>query len=382
MWAMRKSNVMRRDRKRLPGRWLGITSTAAVALLTGVLLLSWSGLYNVAASRGHWPPIRWFLEFSMHSSVRTQAMRIEAPRTYDDDQAILGAGHFHAGCASCHGAPGWPIAEAARRMLPPPPDLATKVPLWRDRELFWIVKNGIKYTGMPAWVAQTRDDEVWAIVAFLKRYPSLDAQNYRRLVFGPLPTAPQSGNDIAATGAPAADATGACARCHGAGNQGPASKLVPTLHGQPRQFLATALAQFARGTRPSGIMQPIAADLEPNDIDKVAAYYAALKPPTEAMENANGVTRGRALAEGGDHAARVPPCASCHGAEALPVYPRLAGQNAPYFRMRLRLWKQGRGANSATAAIMAPIARVLTDEQIEDVATYYASQKPGSSSQK
>jgi cytochrome c553 len=373
---------MPRDRKRPLRRWLGVAGAAAVALLAAALLLAWSGVYNVAASRGHWPPVKWFLEFSMHSSVRTQALLIEAPDAYSDDQAMLGAAHFHAGCASCHGAPGLPIAEAARRMLPPPPDLAANIPHWRDRELFWIVKNGIKYTGMPAWVAQDRDDEVWAIVAFLKRYPSLDAQGYRRLAFGGLTPAPQNGGDIAAIGAPATDATGACGRCHGAGQHGPTNKHVPTLHGQPAEFLATALAQFADGSRSSGIMQPIAAELAPDAIGKVAAYYAALKPPVATAENGAGVARGRALAQDGDLAARVPPCGSCHGASALPAYPRLAGQNAPYLRMRLRLWKDGHAANSATAAIMAPIARALTAGQIDDVAAFYASQKPDANTQR
>jgi cytochrome c553 len=368
---------MRRDGKSLVRRWIGIAVAAAVALPAAALLLAGSGVYDVAASKGHWPPIKWFLEFSMHSSVRTHAMGIEAPGVYDEDQLVLGAGHFQGSCASCHGAPGVPIAEAARRMLPPPPDLAAKIPRWRDRELFWIVKNGIKYTSMPGWVAPDRDDEVWAIVAFLKRYPSLDAQGYRSLAFGPLPRAPQTGSEVAAVGAPATDATGACGRCHGTEQRGPSSKLVPTLHGQPKEFLAGALKQFASGQRPSGIMQPVASELAPDALEKVAAYYAELKSPTVESRSEADVARGRALAEAGDHGAKVPPCGSCHDAAALPAYPRLAGQNAPYMRMRLKLWKEGHAASSETATIMAPIARALTAEQIDDLAMYFASQKPG-----
>ena len=55
-------------------------------------------------------------------------------------------------------------------MLPVPPDLGAAVPTWQPNELFWIVKNGLKYTGMPGWAAQGRDDEVWAVVAFLQRW--------------------------------------------------------------------------------------------------------------------------------------------------------------------------------------------------------------------
>lgn len=54
-------------------------------------------------------------------------------------------------------------------MLPSPPDLAVAMRRWKERELFWIVKHGFKYTGMPGWVALEREDEIWAVVAFLKK---------------------------------------------------------------------------------------------------------------------------------------------------------------------------------------------------------------------
>ena len=58
-------------------------------------------------------------------------------------------------------------------MLPSPPDLAVAMRPWKERELFWIVKHGFKYTGMPGWVALEREDEIWAVVAFLKKMPTL-----------------------------------------------------------------------------------------------------------------------------------------------------------------------------------------------------------------
>jgi cytochrome c553 len=363
---------MRRDRK---PRAVVIAALAA-SLVAAAMLFAWSGFYNIAASKGHWPPVKWFLAFGMQSSVRTHAIGINAPDSYTDDQAILGAGHYQSACASCHGASGVPINEAASRMLPPPPDLAAEVSGWRDRELFWIVKHGIKYTGMPSWVAQQRDDEVWAVVAFLKRYPSLDAEGYRRLAFGPLQAAPQDGTQIATVGGPAADAAGACGRCHGADRRGPASKLVPLLHGQPKEFLVAALEQFASGARPSGFMQPIAAALTPDTINAVASYYAALSPPREITRSDPAITRGRQLADNGDHSARIPACTACHNRSALPIYPRLAGQNAPYMAQRLKLWKEGLAGSTGAAAIMTPIARALTVEQIDELATYYASLSP------
>jgi cytochrome c553 len=357
-------------------RRIGMAGLATLALLVAALAFAWSGLYNISATRGHWPPVKWFLHFGMQNSVKTHAIGIEAPRAYSEDQVILGAGHYHHACASCHGAPGFSRGEAAQQMLPPPPDLAAEIPAWRDRELFWIVKNGIKYTGMPGWVSPQRDDEVWAVVAFLKRYPALDAEGYRRLARGPLPVPAQTGAQIATAGAAAADATGACGRCHGTEERGPASKLVPVLHGQTREFLIAALEQYTSGQRPSGIMQPIAAELGAEGVGKVAAYYAGLSRPDTPVASPAIVEPGRVLAQEGDRAARLPACDGCHGASALPIYPRLAGQNAPYMRARLRLWKQRLAADTVTAALMAPIALALSDEQIDDVSNYYASLRP------
>jgi cytochrome c553 len=338
-------------------------------------LFLWSGLYSVAASRGHWAIMEWVLTFAMRNSVKTHALGIDAPPLDRPDLVTLGAGHFHNGCAFCHGAPGVSISPIAQSMLPPPPDLKTDMRDWRDRELFWIVKNGIKYTGMPAWAAQQRDDEVWALVAFLRRLPALDAKSYSDLALGGVPTAQQRGREIA-MGDAAAAAVGACARCHGAGQNGPASALVPVLHGQPAEFLAAALDAYASARRASGIMQPVATDLESGEINRVARYYAELPPPVRRSERPADpvlIERGRTLAERGDPDNRIPACTSCHAASALKTYPRLAGQNAPYLINRLRLWKNGLTPGTDGEAIMAPIARSLNERQMEDVSAYFAS---------
>jgi cytochrome c553 len=268
-----------------------------------------------------------------------------------------------------------PINPVALAMLPPPPDLATQMRPWRDSELFWIVKNGIKYTGMPGWAAQRRDDEVWALVAFLRKLPSLDARGYRDLAMGEVQVEPQSGQEVA-TSETASAAVGACARCHGAGQNAPPSALVPILHGQPAEFLTAALEDYARGRRASGMMQPIASDLTPQERERVSRYYAALKPlapRSKQGHDAEAIARGRAIAERGDAGAGIPACAGCHGTDALKTYPRLAAQSAPYMANRLRLWKGGLAAVTETEIIMAPIARALSEQQIEDVAAYYAS---------
>lgn len=358
-------------------RWkwiIGFALFGLVAIVLAGFLFAWSGLYSVAASRGHWAVTNVVLTFGMQNSVRTHALGIEAPPLDSEDLSTLGAAHFHSGCAFCHGAPGVPISPIAQSMLPSPPDLSTSMREWRDRELFWIVKNGLKYTGMPAWAAQQRDDEVWAVVAFLRRLPTLDAAAYRELALGGLTVPAQSGSEIATTEG-TSEAVSACARCHGQNRRGPHSRLVPVLHGQPREFLMAALLEYAHARRPSGIMQPLASDLSPEDRERVARYYAGLSPPAtpDLPLNPESVERGRLLATTGDTAARIPACTGCHNVSSLEAYPRLAGQHAPYMVNRLRLWKGGLTSSSSTDAIMAPIARRLTERQIEDVAAYFSS---------
>ena len=67
-------------------------------------------------------------------------------------------------------------------MTPHPPDLTSTIPGYEPEELFYVVKHGVKFTGMPAWPALQRDDEVWAMVAFLQILPRLNRAAYRELI--------------------------------------------------------------------------------------------------------------------------------------------------------------------------------------------------------
>ncbi len=251
-------------------RLAGVAAAASLAAICGGLLFAWSGAYNVAASRDHWAITELLLRFGMENSVEARAPAAALPRPLDEDAVRLGAGHFQQGCSFCHGAPGLPPSPVALRMLPAPPDLREKAPLWKDGELFWIVRHGLKYAGMPGWPSRGRDDEVWTLVAFLRRLPDLDAAGYAAL---------------ALNGGSSADATlrETCARCHGDGNP-PPSLLVPTLQGQLPERLAAALRAYRAGERDSGVMQTAAARLSDAEIERLAAAYAALPAPPRALQ--------------------------------------------------------------------------------------------------
>ena len=344
----------------------------AAAAVLGAFAFAWSGLGDIAASQGHWPFVERFLDFGMRHAVKRHANGTEVPKLDDPNMIRLGAAHFHRGCAFCHGAPGIPVNPIAKHMLPPPPELAVTMRPWQPNDLFWIVKNGLKYTGMPGWVAIERDDEIWAVVAFLTRIQKLDAETYRGLALGDVRLSQQNGAELA-TLQSFVPASSACARCHGYEGNLPLSNLVPVLHGQPAEYLLASLKAYADGERRSGMMQPLAADLRPEDMRELADYYAGLPLPQLQSKGSDAalVERGRKLAVEGRSDGGVVPCAACHN-NTGPL-PRLAGQYAAYLSEQLRLWKSGIGPSTDGGATMMAIAQKLSDEEIKAVASYFES---------
>lgn len=150
------------------------------AALGGVLVVA-SGIIPIGASSGHWPITEWFLQFAMHRSVSTHSLGVQVPPLNDPDLILKGATHYEIGCRPCHGSPGIPQPRIPGRMTPHPPDLPQRIRDSKPQELFYVVKHGVKFTGMPAWPALQREDEVWAVVAFLQELAHLDEAGYRRL---------------------------------------------------------------------------------------------------------------------------------------------------------------------------------------------------------
>jgi mono/diheme cytochrome c family protein len=151
-------------------------------VLLGGPLLAYSGLYSVAAVEPHWAVTHWVLDIVRLRSIRVHADGITVPPGLTDDSMVVkGAGHFAAHCSLCHGAPGVSRDDFAQSLYPSPPDLAGVVNTYGPGELFWILRNGIRATGMPAW-HDHGDDELWTIVAFLQRLVVMSPQDYSRLL--------------------------------------------------------------------------------------------------------------------------------------------------------------------------------------------------------
>lgn len=352
---------------------VGAAAAAVLVLVAGALFVL-SGLYNVSASREHLDVTTWLLDVVRRQSIRTWSLDVGQPPTESPGAARLGAAHYELGCAACHGAPGRPPSALQAAMLPSPPALDEVAREWSPRQLYWIVRNGQKYTGMPAWIAPDRADEVWPVVSFLARMPDLDAAAYRELA-GIVDGRPAFG---VALGTPR-ERLEVCTRCHGAPGAASPIGIVPQLSGQSRAYLERALHDYADGRRPSGYMQLIAAMLDDEERRELAAAYAEAAAPPHAPAQAapaERLRRGEAIARDGLPAKGVPACMACHVDARNPAFPQVLGLSAPYIEQQLRLFREGKRNATTYGPIMKAVASRLDDGDIAAVGAYLAAMSP------
>jgi mono/diheme cytochrome c family protein len=163
-------------------KWIIATTSIILLLILGAAAFIYGGVYNVAATDPHWRIVYQLIDTIRVRSIKAHAAGIQTPAGLDaDDKIVMGTDHYAAHCAVCHGAPGVPKGEIAQGLYPQPADLAESAKTYQPNELFWILKNGIKMTGMPAW-SDHGDDELWATVAFLQKLPGMTEEEYAKLV--------------------------------------------------------------------------------------------------------------------------------------------------------------------------------------------------------
>jgi mono/diheme cytochrome c family protein len=154
----------------------GLISIALLLLAASVFALA--GGYNVAATDAHNAFTHWFLMTTTRRSVAIRAASVNAPAQFTSQQVADGFSEFDEMCVACHGAPGKERGEVGKGLNPRPPNLAKAAKEWTAAELFWIVKHGIKMTGMPAFGPTHSDERLWTVVAFLKELPQLSTEKY------------------------------------------------------------------------------------------------------------------------------------------------------------------------------------------------------------
>ncbi len=156
---------------------LTITAIAAISFI-------WFGIFNVAANDKHWGITTEFLEVVRNRSISTRADDINVPDLTDEARIQRGAANYDAMCAQCHLAPGVKTSELFEGLNPQPPVL------YKDEHFsempatntFWVIKNGIKMTGMPAWGIYNSDEQIWDLIATISAMGKMTPEQYQALV--------------------------------------------------------------------------------------------------------------------------------------------------------------------------------------------------------
>lgn len=176
---------------------------------------------------------------------------------------------------------------------------------------------------------------------------------------------------------------GVCGACHGLdGNS--ADPQYPKLAGQNELYIARQLALYKSGERANPIMQPMATPLSAQDMRDIGAFFATKQAmpglANDAKIAAGGdetwAHRGQQLFRGGNAANGTPACMACHGPSGRgnpgSRYPALAGQHADYTKLQLEAFRAGtvHGTDANANAVMAGVAKSLSDQDIEALATY------------
>lgn len=147
------------------------------------------GAYNIAATEKHWDVTEKIIAQVRDSSIAARAKDLTVPPLEDPELLSQGAEHYDAMCTICHLAPGIKATELSTGLYPIPPVFHQREPipdqtkkLERAKAYFWVIKNGLKMTGMPAWGLSHDDNAIWGMAAFVLKMSNMTPEQYKNLV--------------------------------------------------------------------------------------------------------------------------------------------------------------------------------------------------------
>jgi mono/diheme cytochrome c family protein len=170
-------------------RILTLIGALAVIAAIGAAVVLFGGFYSVAGTQDDPALVHWALVQVRSASIARNAHDVPPATINNPDTVQAGARAFAAlGCANCHGGPGVTWAKFSEGLRPDPPDLKDVVNDLTPSQLFWVIKNGINMTGMPSFGAiEVPDPELWSIVAFLKKLPTVSDADFKTWSAAPAP---------------------------------------------------------------------------------------------------------------------------------------------------------------------------------------------------
>jgi mono/diheme cytochrome c family protein len=162
-------------------RFLALVGVLAILLVIAAAVFFFGGFYNVAANAPEPAIVEWAFGRMRQASIGRYG-KDQPPATLNDP-AMVQAGaraYLQRGCTNCHGAPGVEWAKFSEGLSPEVPDLKEIANERAPQHLFWVIKNGINMTAMPSFGAiEVPDQEIWSVVAFIKKLPSVTEADFK-----------------------------------------------------------------------------------------------------------------------------------------------------------------------------------------------------------
>jgi mono/diheme cytochrome c family protein len=159
---------------------LFLLSISLVLLL--IFSAIWLGFYNVSAKDKHFSLTNNLLELVRTRSIDARSQDIKVPDLSATSLIKAGAKNYAQMCSTCHLAPGMAMTEINQGLYPRPPVFSDKNYKNNPAAQFWVIKNGLKMTGMPAWSPPHTDEQVWEMVAYINKSKQLTADEYQQLI--------------------------------------------------------------------------------------------------------------------------------------------------------------------------------------------------------
>ncbi|MDC8444594.1 MAG: cytochrome c [Nitrosomonas sp.] len=165
-----------------------ISGFMLVAAIAAGYVMS-AGVYNIAATDKHWLITEKLIEWMRNNSIAARADALEVPIMEETEYLATGAAHYDAMCTICHLAPGQELTELAQGLYPQAPLFHQRKSLTdtdaienQAKTYFWVIKNGIKMTAMPAWGLTHDDETIWAMAFFIQQLGNMSADEYHKLI--------------------------------------------------------------------------------------------------------------------------------------------------------------------------------------------------------
>jgi mono/diheme cytochrome c family protein len=147
-----------------------------VIFIAAFFIVLFSGFINIAATNPDPHPMDLVLSNGMKNSVRFHARGIKPPNLETPRMITSGEELYQGLCVLCHGGPDAAPTAIGQGLNPPAPPLNNEPAKWTAAQIYWIVKNGIKMTGMPSFGISHDSSDLWDIVAYIMKMPSLSSK--------------------------------------------------------------------------------------------------------------------------------------------------------------------------------------------------------------